>query len=255
MIDKVHEEAYNLFCQHLQETVTEEMFEAMVLCATSKCWLVIGTEDSTLPIRIYRLTNPTIGKPQKLIINYHNVPLPNDVYPEVDYIIATKAGENLFYLADRLSSMKRWRVPTCLLPLYDDIKETTHSYPRLSRYIAHTCESHFLDLSIQEIEAECKHWSEQRHRWYQQVIDALIPLLKEQYNYVKIEKDPLWTGKNETRFNLDPREEKTLTVDLWERDSILFVTSDGASCDIPLNNSIDAVNAAKTIVSFCNCCY
>ena len=66
MIDKVYGEAYKLFCQHLQETVTEEMFEAMVLCAISGRWLVIGTEKVVLPIHIYRLTNPTIGKHQKM---------------------------------------------------------------------------------------------------------------------------------------------------------------------------------------------
>ena len=99
MTDKAYREAYKLFCQHLQETVTEEIFEAMVLCTTSKWWLVVGTTDTTLSMRIYRLTNPTIGKPQKLIINYHNVPLCDDTYSEVDYIIATKTDENLFFLA------------------------------------------------------------------------------------------------------------------------------------------------------------
>ena len=53
MTDKVYKKAYQMFCQHLQETVTEEMFEAMVLCATSKWWLVIGTEKVVLPIHIY----------------------------------------------------------------------------------------------------------------------------------------------------------------------------------------------------------
>lgn len=255
MTDKAYEEAYKMFCQHLQETVTAEMFEAMVLCATSQWWLVVGTEDATLPIRIYRLTNPKIGKPQKMIINYHSVSLCDDVYPEVDYLNATKTDENLFFLADKLSYMKRWRVPPCLLPLYDEIKETTQSYPHPSGYFAHKCENHFLDLPIQEIEAECKHWSEQRHMWYQQVIDALIPLLKEQYDYVKTEKDPLWARKYNTRFNLDPRKEKTLNIELWEKDSCLFVISNDASCDIVLNNAIDAVNAAKKILAFCECRY
>ena len=59
MADKAYEEAYKMFCQHLQETVTEEMFEAMVLCAISGQWLVIGTEKVVLPIHVYRLTNPT----------------------------------------------------------------------------------------------------------------------------------------------------------------------------------------------------
>lgn len=255
MNDKVYKEAYKIFCQHLQETVTEEMFEAMVLCATSKWWLVVGTEKVVLPIHIYRLTNPTIGKHQKMIINYNNIRLHEDAYSEKDYIIASKTDENLFFLADRLSYMKRWCVPPCLLPLYDEIRETTQSYPHPSGCFAHTCKNHFLDLAIQKIEAECNHWSDQRQAWYQQVVDALFPLLREQYNYVKIEKDRLWAGKNKTRFNLDSREEKTLTVELWERDSILFVMSNDASCDIPLNNSIDALNAAKTIVSFCNCRY
>ncbi len=255
MTDKVHEEAYKLFCQHLQETVTEEMFEAMVLCATSKWWLVVGTEDATLPIRIYRLTNPKIGKPQKLIINYHSVSLCDDVYPEVDYLTATKTDKNLFFLADRLSCMKRWCVPACLLPLYDEIKETTQSYPHPSGYFAHKCENHFLDLAIQEIEAECKHWSEQRHLWYQQVIDALLPLLRERYTYVKIEKDYWWPDEYKTRINLDSRKVKTLDVDLWEDRSILFVMSNDASCDIALNNAIDALNAARRIVTFCNCRY
>ena len=228
---------------HLQETVTEEMFEAMVLCAISGRWLVIGTEKVVLPIHVYRLTNPTIGKHQKMIINYNNIRLREDAYSEKDYIIANKTDENLFYLANRLSAIKRWRVPTCLLPLYDEIRETTQSYPHPSGYFAHTCKNHFLDLPIQEIEAECKHWSEQRHTWYQQVIDALIPLLKEQYNYVKTEKDPLWARKYNTRFNLDPRKEKTLNIELWEKDSCLFVMSNDASCDIVLNNAIDAVNA------------
>lgn len=252
MIDKVYEKAYQVFCQHLQETVTEEMFEAMVLCATSQWWLVVGTEDATLPIRIYRLTNPTIEKPQKLIINYHSVPLCDTVYAEEDYIIATKTDENLFFLADRLSFMKRWCVPSYLLPLYDEMKQ---SYPHPSGYFAHKCKNHFLDLPIQEIEAECKHWSDQRQAWYQQVVDALFPLLREQYNYVKIEKDRLWAGKNKTRFNLDSRKEKTLNVELWEKDSSLFVMSNDASCDIVLNNAIDAVNAAKKIMAFCECRY
>ena len=252
MTDKVYKKAYQMFCQHLQETVTEEMFEAMVLCATSKWWLVIGTEKVVLPIHIYRLTNPTIGKHQKMIINYNNIRLHEDAYSEKDYIIARKTDENLFYLANRLSAIKRWRVPTCLLPLYDEIQQ---SYPHPSGYFAHKCENHFLDLPIQEIEAECKHWSEQRHTWYQQVIDALMPLLKERYNYVKIEKDPLWARKYNTRFNLDPHKEKTLNVELWEKDSYLFVMSNDASCDIALNNAIDALNAAKKIVAFCGCRY
>lgn len=91
--------------------------------------------------------------------------------------------------------------------------------------------------------------------WYQQVIDALIPLLKEQYNYVKTEKDPLWARKYNTRFSLDPRKEKTLNIELWEKDSCLFVMSNDASCDIVLNNAIDAVNAAKKIMAFCECRY
>lgn len=252
MTDKVYGEAYRMFCQHLQDSVTEEMFEAMVLCAISGRWLVIGTEKVVLPIHIYRLTNPTIGKHQKMIINYNNIRLHEDAYSEKDYIIASKTDENLFYLANRLSAIKRWRVPTCLLPLYDEIQQ---SYPHPSRYFAHKCENHFLDLPIQEIEAECKHWSEQRRTWYQQVIDALMPLLKEQYNYVKIEKDPLWAHKYNTRFNLDSRKEKTLNVELWEKDSSLFVMSNDASCDIVLNNAIDAVNAAKKIVAFCGCRY
>ena len=61
MTDKVYGEAYQMFCQHLQDSVTDEMFEAMVLCAISGRWLVIGTEKVVLPIHIYRLTNPTIG--------------------------------------------------------------------------------------------------------------------------------------------------------------------------------------------------
>ena len=252
MTDKAYEEAYKMYCQHLQETVTEEMFESMVLYTISKWWLVVGTEEAPLPIRIYRLANPTIGKSQKIIINYQNLPLRDAVYAEEDYIIATKTDENLFFLADRLSFMKRWCVPSCLLLLYDEMKQ---SYPHPSGYFAHKCENHFLDLPIQEIEAECKHWSEQRHMWYQQVIDALIPLLKAQYNYVKTEKDPLWVRKYNTQFNLDPRKEKTLDIELWERDSCLFVMSNDASCDIVLNNAIDAVNAAKKIMAFCNCRY
>lgn len=252
MIDKVYGEAYKLFCQHLQETVTEEMFEAMVLCATSKWWLVVGAENATIPMRIYRLTNPKIGKPQKLIINYHSVPLHDDAYSEVDYIIATKTDENLFFLADRLSFMKRWCVPSCLLLLYDEMKQ---SYPHLSGYFAHKCENHFLDLPMQEIEAECKHWSEQRQTWYQQVVDALMPLLKEQYNYVKIETDYWWPHEYKTRINLDSRKVKILDIGLWEDKSILFVTSNDASCDIALNNAIDALNAARKILAFCNCRY
>ena len=252
MNDKVYEEAYKLFCQHLQETVTEEMFEAMVLCATSQWWLVVGTEDTTLHIRIYRLTNPTIGKPQKLIINYHSVPLCDDVYSENDYTIATKTDENLFFLADSLSRMNRWCVPSCLLPLYDEMKQ---SYPHPSGYFAHKCEKHFLDLAIQEIEAECNLWTAQRHTWYQQVIDALLPLLKEHYKYVNIETNYWWPDEYKTRINLDSRKEKTLDVDLWEDRSILFVMSNDASCDIALYNAIDALNAAKKIVAFCNCRY
>lgn len=252
MRDSIYEEAYEMFCQHLHEVITEEMFEAMVLCATSKWWLVIGTEDTALPIRIYHLTNPTIGKPQNLIINYHNVSLCDDVYSEDDYTIATKTDENLFYLADRLSRMTRWCVPSCLLPLYDEMKQ---SYPHPSGYFAHKCENHFLDLVIQEIEAECNHWIEQRQIWYQQVIDALLPLLRERYTYVKIETDYWWPYEYKTRIILDSRKVKTLDVDLWEEESILFVMSNDASCDIALNNAIDALNAAKKIMAFCGCRY
>ena len=187
-----------------------------------------------------------------MIINYHSVPLCDDVYSKNDYIIATTTDDNLFFLADRLSFMKRWCVPPCLLPLYDEMKQ---SYPHPSGYFAHKCKNHFLDLPIQEIEAECKHWSEQRHTWYQQVIDELMPLLKEQYNYAKAEKDPLWARKYNTRFNLDPHKEKTLSVELREKDSYLFVMSNNASCDIALNNAIDALNATKKILAFCNCRY
>ena len=252
MTDKVYGEAYQMFCQHLQDSVTEEKFDPKVLCAISGQWLVIGTVKVVLPIHIYRMTNPTIGKHQKMIINYNNIRLHEDAYSEKDYIIASKTDDNLFCLANRLSAIKRWRVPTCLLPLYDEMQQ---SYPHPAGYFAHKCENHFLDLPIKELEAECSRWAEQRHAWYQQVIDMLLPLLREQYNYVKIEKDRLWAGKNKTRFNLDSRKEKALKVELWEKDSSLFVMSNDASCDIVLNNAIDAVNAAKKIMAFCECRY
>ena len=181
-----------------------------------------------------------------------NTDLPNEIYSKEKYLIAAKTNENLFYLANRLSAIKRWRVPACLLPLYDELQQ---SYPKPSVCFAHSCENHFLDSAVRELEAECKHWSEQRYAWYLQIIDALLPLLKEQYKYVTIEKDPLWAGDYKTRFNLDSRKEKTLIVELWEKDSCLFVMSNDASCDIALNNGVDALNAVGKIIAFCNCRY
>ena len=252
MNDKVYKEAYKMFCQHLQETVTEEMFEAMVLCAISGRWLVIGTEKVVLPIHVYRLTNPTIGKYQKMIINYNNIRLHEDAYSEKDYIIANKTDENLFYLANRLSAIKRWRVPTCLLPLYDEIQQ---SYPHPAVYFDHPCKNHFLDAAIQQLKAECEKWTQQRRIWYQQIVDDLLLLLKERYHYVMVEKNPFDKNEYETRFCLDSRKIKTLDVELWEKDSCIVAMSNDASCDIALNNAIDALNAAKKIVAFCNCRY
>lgn len=252
MTDKAYEEAYKVFCQHLQETVTEEMFEAMVLCATSKWWLIIGTEKVVLPIHIYRLTNPTIGKHQKMIINYNNIRLHEDAYSEKDYIIASKTDENLFYLANRLSAIKRWRVPTCLLPLYDEIQQ---SYPHPAVYFDHPCENHFLDTAIQQLKVDIEKWTQQRRIWYQQIVDDLQLKLKERYRYVRVEKNPFDKNEYETRFCLDSRKIKTLDVELWEKDSCIVAMSNDASCDIALNNAIDALNAARKIVAFCGCRY
>lgn len=252
MTDKVYGEAYQMFCRHLQDSVTEEMFEAMVLCAISGRWLVIGTENIILPIQIYRLTNPAIGKHQKMIINYHNTHLHEDSYSEKDYIIANKTDENLFYLANRLSAIKRWRVPPCLLPLYDEMQQ---SYPTPSVYFDHPCENHFLATEIQELKVDIEKWTQQRRIWYQQIVDDLRLKLKERYHYVRAEKNPFDENEYETRFYLDSRKIKTLDVELWEKDSCLFVMSNDASFDIALNNGIDALNAARKIVAFCGCRY
>ena len=252
MTDNVYGEAYQIFCQHLQDSVTEEMFEAMVLCAISGRWLVIGTEKVVLPIHIYRLTNPTIGKHQKMIINYNNIRLHEDAYSEKDYIIASKTDENLFYLANRLSAIKRWRVPTCLLPLYDEIQQ---SYPHPAVYFDHPCENHFLDTAIQQLKVDIEKWTQQRRIWYQQIVDDLQLKLKERYHYVRVEKNPFDKNEYEARFCLDSRKMKTLDVELWEKDSCIVAMSNDASCDIALNNAIDALNAARKIVAFCGCRY
>ena len=90
---------------------------------------------------------------------------------------------------------------------------------------------------------------------YQQIVDDLLPLLKERYHYVMVEKNPFDKNEYETRFCLDSRKIKTLDVELWEKDSCIVAMSNDASCDIALNNAIDALNAAKKIVAFCYCRY
>ncbi len=253
MCDRIYEETYEMFCQHLHETVTEEMFEVMVLCAVSKWWLVIGTaQDLPLHIKIYHLTNPSIGKFQKMILNYNNTDLPNESYSKVKYLIADKTNENLFYLANRLSAIKRWRVPACLLPLYDEIQQ---SYPDPSVYFDHTCENHFLDAAIQELKAECENWGQQRRAWYQRVVDDLLLLLKERYDYVVMKKDPSGDNEYETCYYLDSRKVKTLNVNLSERDSCIFVTSNDAGFNLELNSGIDALRGASKIAAFCECRY
>lgn len=253
MRNSIYEKAYEMFCQHLHEIVTEEMFEAMVLCAVSKWWLVIGTaQDLSLHITIYHLTNPSIGKFQNLILNYYNTDLPNESYSKGEYLIAEKTNENLFYLADRLSAIKRWRVPACLLPLYDEIQQ---SYPDPSVYFDHICENHFLDAAIQELKAECENWVQQRRAWYQRVVDDLLPLLKERYHCVMVEKNPFDENEYETRFCLDSRKIKTLDVELWEKDSCIVVMSNDASFNLEINSGIDALRGASKIVAFCECRY
>ena len=84
------------------------------------------------------------------------------------------------------------------------------------------------------------------------ITDTYLPFDK---SHNRVEKNPFDKNEYETRFCLDSRKIKTLDVELWEKDSCIVAMSNDASCDIALNNDIDALNAARKIVAFCGCRY
>jgi len=181
------------FTNFLENSITEEAFEAMALHFAKQHYDIIGCDFNIRDnVKIYKLHRRYAGEECYLVINYYNENLDASMYPKDEYMIAENNIDTLMCLSDALylSDRIRARMPYCLKDICNYVFSLT-KYPL--KYYSYECQNKFYDYILNKHEKSEENYLEKLCHIFQKCKKETLSLLNES-GLLANKKD--WNSRN-----------------------------------------------------------
>lgn len=163
------------FYDYLHETVTDEMFEALVLQVVQRFGTVVCQQVEQSAPKVYTILSIRTGEEYSLLINPANEPIDTSIYTEQNSMNAVKNNDNLYFLAIDLYRTSPREVPGCARELCAFVNQFDE--PPI-KHFQHGCKMYFSKSIERQIEKKDKDLREQWHEAFEEYVTAAIRRLE-----------------------------------------------------------------------------
>ena len=210
------------FTSFLENSITEEAFEAMVLHFAKQHYDIIGCNFNIRDnVKIYKLHRRYAGEECYMVINYYNEILDADMYPKDEYMIAENNVDTLMCLSDALylSDRIRSRMPQCLKDICNCVFSLT-KYPL--KYFGYECQNKFYDHILNKHEKSEENYIDSLIQVFQKCKKETLSVLEDN-KLLANKKD--WDNRRDTVTLTYPNNNTQKFQFIFDIDGLVTVTN------------------------------